>query len=796
MKRVPRVAEVLILRKARLLAEPFDYEVPSSFFNTIKQGNLVRVPLGRSEALGLVLRLKESSTQLKLKSIIEVLSGAPELKPYQLDLLMWLSAYYLESPGAVSTLFFPVGFPRALEKRVSILSRDAPRELYDLLIKAGGTASYKKLEQTFGVNRARRLLKEAVERDAVKVYWTLKLPPLKPKLKYEIYFADLDSAEKLERSTRSLRIRAFLQEIKTEGVISFEEAKEEFGLNLAILRKLESAGAVKLVERIVSRVNPPRVETFDQSIELTPEQKKAVAILKKAIKSQKGEEFLLFGPTGSGKTEVYLQAAAEALSIGYQVIYLVPEISLTPQTYSRIEKRFPGQVAIFHSGLKSTERLDEWFHVERGLKNIVVGARSALFLPLKRPGLIIIDEEHDTSYRQESSPVYDARRVAREIARLTGAVVVYGSATPSLERFFEAEQQKIGLLELSVRVSGKTPEVTVVNLRKEKKLLSDTLKKELLDTIAKGGQVLLFLNRRGYSVVEICKSCGYLAICPRCTVFLRYHKDVERIVCHYCGYSRHPDKNCPECGSEEIELKGRGIQQVEADLEEFLGQKAEIVRLDSDITRSGKSRKNLLEFISGKAQVLIGTQMITKGFHLPGVVLAAAINADVGLNLPDFRAGERTFQLIVQLMGRAGRGEEKGKVIVQTWQPERAVIKQAVAGDYRGFYLEELMLRRLNELPPFTFLIRILVMSKVETEAMKTAEKIYELLQKEFSQFFKVTPPLPAPLYKLHGRYRIQILLKSMSEPEKEVLDLLKKKTAPKFKGTRVIIEVDPVFVV
>lgn len=795
MGKVPQVAEVLILRRSRLLTEPFDYAVPEELQEVLRPGVLVRVPLARSEALGLVISLKEASSYPRLKPILEVLIGAPGLKPYQLELLLWISEYYLQSPGAVSSLFFPVGFSNALDRKISLLSRDAPPELYDFLVKTGGSASYKKIEQAWGQSKARRMVREALEKDAVRVYWSLKLPSFKPRLEYEIYLADVEAAEKLKKATRSARIRAFLSEMMVAKFMSFIEAKEEFGLRLSELKRVESSGAVRLVERIASRVKTPEIKVFDGEVELTGEQKKAAATIKRAIKDNKGQEFLLFGPTGSGKTEVYLQAVAEALKLGFQVIYLVPEISLTPQSYTRIEKRFPGQVAIFHSGLKQGERLDEWFQVEQGLKNIVVGARSALFTPVKKPGLIIIDEEHDSSYRQENSPVYDARRVARKLAEITGAVVVYGSATPSVERFYEAEKGKIKLLELTERVSGSMPEVITVDLRKEKKLLTETLKKELLETIEQGGKALLFLNRRGFSVVEVCRSCGYLAACPRCSVFLRYHRDVNKIVCHYCGYSRLPDRKCPECGSDKVELKGRGIQQLEAELDKFLENRAKIVRLDSDVSRQGKAKGNLFEFVSGKASVLIGTQMIAKGLHLPEITFAAAVNADVGLDLPDFRAEERTFQLIVQFIGRAGRGSRKGKVLIQTWQPERGIIRLAINNDYRSFYAEELELRKLNNLPPFSFLIRILVSSKEKDQAVKAAESIYGQLKDARIKNLKISPPVPAPLYKLHGRYRIQILIKCEEEPSAEFLDWLRKKTAVSAAGVRILTEVDPVFV-
>lgn len=792
MFEAPQVAEVLILRKVRQLSEPLDYLVPEEYLPYVRPGTLVRVPLRYSESIGLVVELKSKSFFKDLKPITEVLVGAPSLSVEQISLLRWISEFYIESPGAVSTLFFPSNFPVSLEKKITLLTSDAPAPLYEYLVLKGGTASYSELKRKFGPQKTERLLKEALKKESIKVFWSLKQLNLKPKVSYDIFLADTERLEKLLKATKSKRLKAFLSELREKSFFTFEEAKEYYQVSLAELKRLETSGALKLVERFVHAGSLPLVETYDSEVTLTDDQKQAIQKIRQAIKGGKAKEFLVYGPTGSGKTEVYLKACEFALSQGYSAIYLVPEISLTPQTYSRIEKRFPGKTAVFHSALKGNERLSQWFQVSQGLKQIIVGPRSALFMPAKNLKLIIIDEEHDSSYRQESSPVYDARKVARKISELTGAVIVYGSATPSIERMYEARKGKIKLLRLSKRVSGTMPEVEVVNLRKKREILTEELKTELLNVVEKGQKAIIFLNRRGYSVVEVCNECGYLATCPRCAVYLRYHKDLDKLRCHYCGYSRQTDKACPSCGSLKIFLKGKGIQQIEDRIKELVEKKARVVRMDSDVVRSGEGRKKIYEFYQEEASVLVGTQMITKGIHIPKVSFAAVVNADVGLALPDFRAEERTFQQIVQLIGRVGRGDEKGKVIVQSFQPERQVINFAVKNDYDSFYKAEIEMRRINELPPFSFLIRILVSSQDQGEAARAAEKIYHCLEKIGLADLKISGPVPAPFYKLHGRYRVQILLKTKAEPDRDLLDGIRRCAAFKFKNAKVQIEVDP----
>lgn len=790
----PPVAEVLVLRRARQLAEPFDYEIPEDLSGQIKPGSLVRIPLGNSEAIGVVTRLKDSSEYRNLKKITELMTKTPALMNYQVELFQWMSSFYLESPGSVISLFFPPGYLTSLKKTVSLISSDMYPDLYLFLLEKGGSAYYQEIEHRFGREKAKKLTADAIKRSSVSVYWTAVTGRTKPHVSYEIAIADRDALNELIRVSKSRRIRALLRALIQEGSLNYELAKAEFNTGLNELKKLALTGAIALNEVFSSRLNQPAISAAEEDVVLNEFQKNALKEIKQAILHNSGEEFLLFGPTGSGKTEIYLKAAEFAFAQGLGVIYLVPEISLTPQTYSRVEKRFGNLTAVFHSGLKSGERLDEWVHIQRGLKRVVVGARSALFVPMENPGLIIIDEEHDGSYYQSSSPVYDARRVARKIAETTGAVVIYGSATPSVEKIWEARRGVIKLLELPERVSGEYPEIKVIDLKKEKALISEVMKQEIIRCIENREKALIFLNRRGYAVVEVCSDCGYLATCPRCTIYLRYHRDADSLTCHYCGYSRNPDRVCPECGSEKIEMKGRGIQKVEAELNELVKGKAKVLRVDSDVAREGKARKNMVDFFSEESAVLVGTQMITKGLHLPEITFVGVVNADVGLQLPDFRSEERTFQTLVQVVGRAGRGEKRGKVIIQSWQPDRDVIRYVVSGDYKSFYRHEIELRRTNNLPPFSFLIRVLLHASDESRLLEAAKEIEEKLQNlSHGIDFEYSGPFPAPLYRLHGKYRLHALIKFPSEPSIDALEKLRKGLIIKTKAVKLKIEIAPV---
>ncbi|HHU86920.1 MAG TPA: primosomal protein N', partial [Peptococcaceae bacterium] len=514
--------------------------------------------------------------------------------------------------------------------------------------------------------------------------------------------------------------------------------------------------------------------------------------------------FLLHGVTGSGKTEVYLHALSTALKTGRQGVAMVPEIALTPQMIDLFRARFGRKVAVLHSALSDRERYVQWLRVKSGEAPIVLGTRSAVFAPLPRPGLFVIDEEHETTYKQEDHLRYHAREVAIKRAQLTGAVVLLGSATPSLESRLKAGKGLVyRLLELPHRIDHKPlPEVKVVDMRREIKngnrgIFSQALTEAVNLRLDRGEQILLFLNRRGYATIVVCRECGLVLKCPRCDISLTYHLD-NRLRCHYCNHTIPAPGRCPGCSSRYISHFGTGTQKVEEEAKRLF-ERAGIVRMDSDTTtRKGSHERILKSFREGKADILIGTQMIAKGLDLPKVTLVGVINADTTLHMPDFRAAERTFQLLTQVAGRSGRGDLPGEVLIQTYSPDHYSITAAAAHDYEGFYKNEMRVRRALGYPPFSHLALLLFTHEDEDEAKKGAFLAQEFFVKELLNAggqIDLLGPAPATLNKIKGRHRWQLVLKgpkrnSLKELIREFLDKLET-IRPAFKPV-VNVDINP----
>lgn len=785
--------EVIILRRSRALSEPFDYLIPEDLRNHVTPGVFVRVPFGATEALGLIVRLKNHSLVKNLKSVIEVIEHGPRLPGHALELSLWMSDYYLCGFSECLALFLPPGFSPKLVKVVHLLKSE-PRDnpLVKFLAERGGSAPYPLIESYFGKS-ARSVVSKAKKSGIVSIHWQIPRPRVHAKEGYDVSIADREIVQEIIEKSRSRKLKAALELLLRFGKLSFEELRNEVGLNLKQLEECARKGAVFIEKRRVIRTGPQAAGDSKEVVHHTEKQKEAIARIKSAIDDHRHAKFMLHGVTGSGKTEVYLQTAAYAVSKGRSVIYLIPEISLTPQTVAWVERMFGDRVAVFHSAMKATERLDEWLSLQEGLKKIVVGPRSALFSPVENVGLIIVDEEHEPAYKQESSPYYDARTVAEKLGEISSAPVVFGSATPSVERMYRVSTGEIEYLSLPEKVVGKDPVIELVDLRKEKKVLSKRLKEEILSTIEKRDKVILFLNRRGYAVILMCWACGNHAVCPNCSIALRYHADEDKLICHYCDSKISVPSRCPECGSSDLKLQGTGTQKIEEELSGLSElKKASVLRLDSDITRKGKARQQLIQFIAADAGVMVGTQMIAKGLHFPDVTLVGVVNADVSLHLPDYRAEERTFQLLMQVFGRTGRGNKTGKVIVQTWNPDREVIKYAIKGDYQSFFNKELKIRKALDYPPFSKLLRIVFSSGKREKAMKYAEKFASEL-KGILEDEVLIGPTEAPLAKLRGKFRFHIILKYKNNLSSEVNRYLRKLASNKVEDISVIIDVDPV---
>jgi primosomal protein N' (replication factor Y) len=544
----------------------------------------------------------------------------------------------------------------------------------------------------------------------------------------------------------------------------------------ATLKAMEKAGLLRLeVEEVRRDPDADELEEVVESQALTLNSAQAAAldkVLQAVMHPAAAKPMLLLGVTGSGKTEVYLQAAQRALELGRTVLVLVPEISLTPQTVRRFKSRFAAiqqQVAVLHSHLSQGERFDEWHRIRKGIARIVIGARSAVFAPLPDLGLIIVDEEHENSYKQENSPRYHARDVAVLRATFEAAAIVLGSATPSLESWHNTQLGKYALLRLDERADGQSmPLVRVVDMRLETAkhkgglaILSDKLRAALEQRLEKGEQSILFLNRRGFARSLQCPACGHVCQCPHCAVALTYHRTDERLICHVCGHQAIVPRKCPACMDPAIMLQGYGTQKVEELLAKVLPQ-AKFARIDADAMRRRHALRDTLHaFKTHKLDILIGTQMIAKGLHFPNVTLVGILNADLGLHVPDFRAGERTFQLLTQVAGRAGRGDRAGEVIVQTFTPHSPSIQYARRHDFDGFSEQELEFRRQFGFPPYGHCAVLTARSNHERRAEFTLQTLHLRLGENLPHGIQLGEVLPSPLVRAHGQFRFQITLRS-----------------------------------
>ncbi len=561
------------------------------------------------------------------------------------------------------------------------------------------------------------------------------------------------------------------------------------------------------------RVRPPRPileseEKFEATfpLKLNLEQKKVLKLLNESIEENKSSVFLLHGITGSGKTEIYLQAIAYVLERGKQAIVLVPEISLTPQTKERFSARFGEKVAILHSQLTGSQRYQTWERVRSGEASIVIGPRSAIFAPVRNLGLVIVDEEHENSYKQMESPRYHTREVAIMRAKLYKAPILLAGATPSLESYYNAEGGCYRLVKLRKRIDNRPlPEVEIVDMREEKSnILSHYLRQELEKTLERREQVILFLNRRGFSNFSLCRRCGHVLRCKNCSVSLTYHASSEKLICHYCNREEIPPKICPRCHSGYIRRLGIGTQQVERKIERLFPS-ARIQRMDSDTTTKRDSHMRMFTaFRKKEIDILLGTQMIAKGLDFPEVTLVGVISADTSLNFPDFRSSERTFQLLTQVAGRAGRGSMPGRVIIQTYNPEHYAIIASKSHDYEGFYKQELEFRRELLYPPFTHFATLTVsglkQERVESSALVLKDIITRLVAKgkavPIGRQVDILGPAPAPLSRVKRKYRWQLTLKAGRVGHiHKILTSLREEIEgnQKLKGVNIIIDVDPV---
>ncbi len=614
--------------------------------------------------------------------------------------------------------------------------------------------------------------------------------------------SDEEIAEMEKRAPNQAAVLEFLKE--APGPVAVAELIKETGAAHATMQSLAKKGMIATDAQEVAR-DPHQKETFlpASKLELNAEQAGVFEKVRAAIlQPETHQPILLHGVTGSGKTEIYLQAIELVLELGKTAIMLVPEIALTPQTVERFKSRFASMqagVAVLHSHLSQGERHDEWHKINDGHARIVIGARSAIFAPLENVGLIVVDEEHENSYKQEEAPRYHGRDIAVLRASMEKCPVILGSATPSLESYHNVQTGKYTLLKLTQRVDAqKMPFIRIIDMRQEalkqkgQPVLSEKLRQGITARLEKKEQSILFLNRRGFSTSLICTVCGYVCQCPNCSVALTYHRAASKIVCHICGHVATVPSKCPECADPKIRYSGAGTEKVEEAVQKIFPQ-AVIKRMDADaMNRKDAYRETLGAFRAGKIDILVGTQMIAKGLHFPNVTLVGIINADLALHLPDFRAGERTFQLLTQVAGRAGRGDVEGEVFVQSYTPFSPSIQFARHHDFEGFWQQEIEFREKGEWPPFSHMVLITIRSPHEVKAEFSAETLARKLKDALPEGVTISEPVPAPLAKSHGNYRFHLSLRTRAilKLSRHLRDVLDKLTFPE--EVIVSVDVDP----
>jgi len=764
------IAKIIVDVPLMQTDQPYSYKVPEEFVDMLEVGMRVHVPFGKGNrliqgiVLGLEFQLDEEVADQDLKEIAEVLDFTPVLTQEQLwlaeELRKSVFSYKISILKAMLPGFLNSSYDKILYPLESLSQADKERLFGSEDSLAFSSLDLAKQAEMMRLTRKGllRLEYQAVDQKKVKTQsW------------YEVHIEQLEGIEISARAKKKAELRDYL--LAHAGSAPLANLLESYSRDQ--VNFFVEQGALTLVQKEVQR-SAAYFEGIEAStpLELNPEQRQARDAVISAIGSQQ-PPFLLQGITGSGKTEVYLQIIQGALDKGKTAILLVPEISLTPQMTERFIARFGEKVAILHSGLSNGEKYDEWRKVERGDAQVVVGARSAIFAPLKNLGVMIIDEEHEASYKQDSNPRYHAREVAILRAQYNQAALVLGSATPSLESRARAGKGVYQHLILTQRANplARIPEVQVIDFRdfigqNDTSNFTPPLLEAIQDRLDKKEQVVLMLNRRGYSSFVMCRECGTVDTCPNCDISLTLHMDTKTMNCHYCGFSKGIPHVCPNCQSRSIRYYGTGTQKAYDELAELFPQ-ARILRMDVDTTRKKGSHQALLDqFGRGEADILLGTQMIAKGLDFPNVTLVGVLNADTALNLPDFRSSERTFQLLTQVAGRAGRAEKAGQVLIQSYNPEHYAIRFAKDQDYEGFYAYEMSIRRQLGYPPYYFTIGITLSHKKEEEVVKRAYEVMGILRSGLSETSKILGPTPKPIARTHNLYHYQILIKYRLEDE------------------------------
>lgn len=781
----------------------YDYRIPEEFEQNIVQGMRVAVPFGKGarQVQGFVVEITHSTDyEGELKPIV----GLMDLTAVLDEEMLLLGKAMAHKTYAFQITCYQTMLPAILkakyEKKIRLID-EIPEDLFFELFKGKNEISWDEAEE-------RAILPQLIDlkkKEAVEVVYEVKNQAKTKKkrmLQANLSFEQLED-EKISLGKRGPKQRLLLEVLQSlnDQSISVSELTTATNLTTSDIRSGEKKDWLTIKEVEIYR-DPFKDQSFKQTVsfQLNEGQEKAIQPILKAVAEERTEVFLLKGVTGSGKTEIYLQTIAQTLQNNKSALMLVPEIALTPQMVNHFKGRFGEEVAVLHSGLSVGEKYDEWRKIERGEARVVVGARSSIFAPVKNIGVIIIDEEHEATYKQDENPRYHARDVAIWRANYHHCPVILGSATPSLESRARAQKKVYTLLELPTRVNKKElPEVEIVDMREEAKQanrssFSVLLQEKIRDRIEKKEQIVLLLNRRGYSSFVMCRDCGFVLPCPNCDISLTLHMDTKTMKCHYCGHEEKIPHTCPSCKGNKIRYYGTGTQKIEEELKDVLPE-AKVIRMDVDTTRKkGAHEKLLASFGNGEADILLGTQMIAKGLDFPNITLVGVLNADTGLGLPDFRASERTFQLLTQVSGRAGRAELTGEVIVQTFNPEHYAIQLAKEHDYDTFYKKEMSLRHRGNYPPYFYTILITTSHEEELAAAKKMQQIVQYIKPQLQPETIMLGPTPKAVARMNNRYYYQTIIKYKSEPHlKAVLQtILVESQREMAKGLQIAIDSEP----
>jgi primosomal protein N' (replication factor Y) (superfamily II helicase) len=788
------------------LDQPFTYSLPETLRHRVRVGSRLIVPFGTRKLTGVILRCHDDPPTVAARDALRLIDSEPVLSAELMALGRWIAGYYCSPLGDVLRGMLPLSseIRRGKIWTLTDAGRDAARQLLldsspddpllqilRMLEKRPLSASYLAKSKPLADKAIRALeRKRFIVAEEVQV----ERDPLRApsdRLRVELAAAPKAPEPKFNKPERELR--AFLE--LHPGSHNLKELEDMVKHASAAARSLARKGVVSLKPETVAVKAAIRARH-----ELNPAQQAAFQQIHEAIQAKRFQTFLLHGVTGSGKTEVYLTAIETALAEGRSALLMVPEIALTPQMAGQFFSRFGDRVAILHSAFTDVERTEQWRRIRSGAASVVVGTRSGVFAPVQNLGLIVVDEEHDGSYKQEENPRYNGRDVAIVRAQGACACVVLGSATPSLESRYNAEKGKYTLLELPGRIESRPmPVVELIDMRQEflESRKQETFSRKLIEALGQrvesGEQTIVLLNRRGFSSFVACRACGERVQCINCSLTLTYHKRDRRLLCHYCGYAEKVPSQCPKCASEHIYFLGIGSERVEEELHRAFPA-ARIARLDRDTVTGKRQYETILQdFREANYDMLVGTQMIAKGHDIPNVTLVGVVAADMGLGMPDFRAAERTFQLLTQVAGRAGRGCLPGIVLVQTINPDHYAVRLAAAQDYQGFYEKELNFRRMMHYPPFSAMANVLVRSEKKEMAMRMSAELGFLLNPP-PEKLRVMGPAEAPVPRLKNEYRYQFLIKAASR--KSLNELLQKirnfAVEHKWGATALVIDVDP----